>query len=262
MCRNPLIPTFHSSIQHSPSSDLPNSRPRCIHGASTTSRAIGFSTRRPDHALSRPRALDKSNRVVFRLGGIRHSRDRFVHTSSVVVVAYMLDLVTCGRSKLDDPILMRWALRRYQNAVSCGSQNCQSMEQTWFHDLALRRWIDTDHHEILEALFRILPARLFRNLQPTIIARWGEWTGKLLWRKYTIPAPGEPGSETWPKGDQWKTGGGSVWVTGVFDPETNLTFWGTGNGGPWMGDQRPGDNLYTSSVMALDQAEPGGAPGS
>ena len=136
--------------------------------------------------MSRPRALDKSNRVVFRLGGIRHSRDRFVHTSSVVVVAYMLDLVTCGRSKLDDPILMRWALRRYQNAVSCGSQNCQSMEQTWFHDLALRRWIDTDHHEILEALFRILPARLFRNLQPTIIARWGEWGGSVGARAITV----------------------------------------------------------------------------
>jgi hypothetical protein len=98
----------------------------------------------------------------------------------------MLDLVTCGRSKLDDPILMRWALRRYQNAVSCGSQNCQSMEQAWFHDLALRRWIDTDHHEILEALFRILPARLFRNLQPTIIARWSAWGGSVGARAITV----------------------------------------------------------------------------
>jgi alcohol dehydrogenase (cytochrome c) len=78
--------------------------------------------------------------------------------------------------------------------------------------------------------------------------------GKQLWKAYTVPAPGEPGSETWPKGDQWKTGGGSVWVTGNYDPETNLTFWGTGNGGPWMGDQRPGDNLYTSSTVAIDVA--------
>jgi len=77
-------------------------------------------------------------------------------------------------------------------------------------------------------------------------------TGKEVWRTYTVPAPGEPGSETWPKGDQWKTGGGSIWVTGNYDPETNLAFWGTGNGGPWMGDQRPGDNLYTSSTIALD----------
>jgi alcohol dehydrogenase (cytochrome c) len=77
-------------------------------------------------------------------------------------------------------------------------------------------------------------------------------TGKETWKTYTVPAPGEPGSETWPKGDEWKTGGGSVWVSGNYDPETNLSFWGTGNGGPWMGDQRPGDNLYTSSTIAID----------
>jgi alcohol dehydrogenase (cytochrome c) len=77
-------------------------------------------------------------------------------------------------------------------------------------------------------------------------------TGKEAWRVYTVPAPGEPGSDTWPKGDQWKTGGGSVWVTGNYDPQTKLAFWGTGNGGPWMGDQRPGDNLYTSSTIAID----------
>src|SRR5262245_1816219 len=79
-------------------------------------------------------------------------------------------------------------------------------------------------------------------------------TGKEQWRTYTIPGPGEPGSETWPKGDQWKTGGAPVWVTGNYDVETNLAFWGTGNGGPWMGDQRPGDNLYTASTVALDVA--------
>ena len=86
------------------------------------------------------------------------------------------------------------------------------------------------------------------------IAAFDPETGKELWRTYTIPAPGEPGSETWPKGDQWKTGGGSVWVTGNYDPETNLAYWGTGNGGPWMGDRRPGDNLYTSSTLAIDVA--------
>lgn len=79
-------------------------------------------------------------------------------------------------------------------------------------------------------------------------------TGRQLWQTYAIPAPGEPGSETWPNGDQWKTGGAPIWVTGNYDPETNLSFWGTGNGGPWMGDQRPGDNLYTSSVIAIDVA--------
>jgi alcohol dehydrogenase (cytochrome c) len=78
-------------------------------------------------------------------------------------------------------------------------------------------------------------------------------TGKQLWKTYTIPAPGEPGSDTWPAGgDHYKRGGGAVWITGTYDPETNLTFWGTGNAAPWFGDQRPGDNLYTSSVVALD----------
>jgi alcohol dehydrogenase (cytochrome c) len=84
------------------------------------------------------------------------------------------------------------------------------------------------------------------------VAAYDADTGKELWRTYTVPSPGEPGSETWPQGEQWKTGGGSIWVPGTYDAETNLAFWGTGNGGPWMGDQRPGDNLYTSSVVALD----------
>ena len=86
------------------------------------------------------------------------------------------------------------------------------------------------------------------------VAAFDPDTGKEQWRTYTIPAPGEPGSETWPKGDHWKTGGGPVWVTGNYDPDTNLTFWGTGNGGPWIGDQRPGDNLYIASSIAVDVA--------
>jgi alcohol dehydrogenase (cytochrome c) len=86
------------------------------------------------------------------------------------------------------------------------------------------------------------------------VAAFDPDTGKEQWRVYTVPAPGEPGSETWPQGDQWKTGGGSVWVTGNYDPETNLAFWGVGNGGPWMGDQRPGNNLFTASTIALDVA--------
>ena len=84
------------------------------------------------------------------------------------------------------------------------------------------------------------------------VAAFDAETGKELWRTFMVPEPGQPGSETWPQGDQWKTGGGSVWMTGTYDPQTGLAFWGTGNGGPWMGDQRPGDNLFTSSVVALD----------
>ena len=76
-------------------------------------------------------------------------------------------------------------------------------------------------------------------------------TGKQLWRHYTIPAPGEKGSETWPKDDSWKQGGGSTWVTGSYDPELDLVYWGIGNAGPWNPGGRPGDNLYTASVLAL-----------
>ena len=76
-------------------------------------------------------------------------------------------------------------------------------------------------------------------------------TGREVWRSHTVPGPGEPGNETWP-GDTWRTGGASIWLTGSYDPDLNLTFWGTGNPGPWIGDQRPGDNLYTNSVVAFD----------
>ena len=76
-------------------------------------------------------------------------------------------------------------------------------------------------------------------------------TGEKAWKSYTIPAPGEPGSDTW-IGDSWKTGGVPVWITGSYDKETNLSYWGTGNGGPWMGDTRAGDNLYATSVIAID----------
>jgi alcohol dehydrogenase (cytochrome c) len=76
-------------------------------------------------------------------------------------------------------------------------------------------------------------------------------TGNPLWKTYTIPGPGEPGNETWP-GDSWQTGGVPVWITGTYDPALNLSFWGTGNGGPWIGEQRPGDNLHATSVIAID----------
>jgi alcohol dehydrogenase (cytochrome c) len=76
-------------------------------------------------------------------------------------------------------------------------------------------------------------------------------TGAEVWRTHTVPGPGEPGHDTWP-GESWRTGGAAVWLTGHFDPDMGLTYWGTGNPGPWIGDQRPGDNLYTNSVIALD----------
>ncbi len=77
-------------------------------------------------------------------------------------------------------------------------------------------------------------------------------TGKRAWRFYTIPGPGEPGHDTW-AGDSWKVGGASVWVTGAYDPEQNLAFYGIGNPGPdYHSESRLGDNLYSASVVALD----------
>jgi alcohol dehydrogenase (cytochrome c) len=79
-------------------------------------------------------------------------------------------------------------------------------------------------------------------------------TGKRVWLKYTVPAPGEPGSETWKdKNNAWQTGGAAIWVTGTYDPETNQTIWGTGNPVPMFDpNYRPGDNLYTDSVISWD----------
>ena len=71
-------------------------------------------------------------------------------------------------------------------------------------------------------------------------------TGKRVWRFYTVPGPGEPGHDTW-GGESWKTGGAPTWVTGSFDPSLNLLYFGVGNPAPdWNGDDRPGDNLYSS----------------
>jgi alcohol dehydrogenase (cytochrome c) len=77
-------------------------------------------------------------------------------------------------------------------------------------------------------------------------------TGRQAWRFWTVPGPGEPGNETW-GGESWQTGGATSWTTGAFDPELNLVYWGTGNPGPdYDGSVRPGDNLYSCSLVALD----------
>lgn len=80
---------------------------------------------------------------------------------------------------------------------------------------------------------------------------WDPATGKHLWRTHSIPSPDEPGGDTW-KGDTWKLGGGSTWITGSYDPELKTVYWGIGNPGPFNSAVRPGDNLYTCSVLALD----------
>jgi alcohol dehydrogenase (cytochrome c) len=76
-------------------------------------------------------------------------------------------------------------------------------------------------------------------------------TGEMQWKFETIPGPGEAGHETW-ENDAWRTGGGATWNTGSYDPSTDLLYWGVGNPGPvFSGDLRPGDNLFTNSVIAL-----------
>jgi alcohol dehydrogenase (cytochrome c) len=86
------------------------------------------------------------------------------------------------------------------------------------------------------------------------IGAWDVNTGQLTWRTFTIPAPGEPGSETWKDNhNAWRIGGGGVWQTASFDPATNLVYYGTGNAFPNFDPEfRPGDNLYTASTLALD----------
>ena len=84
------------------------------------------------------------------------------------------------------------------------------------------------------------------------IAAYDADTGEEAWRFYTIPGPGEPGHETW-EGDDWEHGGAPIWLTGSYDAELNLTYWGVGNPGPdWNPGQRPGDNLYSDAVIALN----------
>ncbi len=82
---------------------------------------------------------------------------------------------------------------------------------------------------------------------------WDPDTGEQLWRRYTVPEPGQPGSETWKDGgDAWKNGGGPAWLTGTYDPELKTVYWGVGNAASWNAGIRPGDNLYTGSILALD----------
>lgn len=84
------------------------------------------------------------------------------------------------------------------------------------------------------------------------LAAYDAGSGREVWRFKLIPEPGEPGNETW-AGRSWEHGGGSIWLTGSYDPESNVTYWGVGNPGPdWNPSMRRGDNLYTSSVVALD----------
>jgi alcohol dehydrogenase (cytochrome c) len=86
------------------------------------------------------------------------------------------------------------------------------------------------------------------------LAAYDAATGQQQWRFNTIPGPGETGHETW-ENDAWRSGGGGTWITGSYDPSTDLLYWGIGNPAPpFSGDVRPGDNLFTDSVIALHAA--------
>ena len=93
------------------------------------------------------------------------------------------------------------------------------------------------------------------------LAGWDPETGRKLWQRFTIPAPGEPGSETWPKdSDAWKYGGGPTWRSGSYDPQLDLVYWGTGNAEPYDPHSRSElDSLFTSSTRAVTPVE--SAPG-
>ncbi|HKA46007.1 MAG TPA: PQQ-dependent dehydrogenase, methanol/ethanol family [Burkholderiales bacterium] len=80
---------------------------------------------------------------------------------------------------------------------------------------------------------------------------WDPATGKKLWRRYTTAGPGDKGHETWEPRESYLNGGASTWITGSYDPELDLVYWGTGNAGPWTPEKRKGDNLYVSSLLAL-----------
>src|SRR5262245_22792209 len=83
------------------------------------------------------------------------------------------------------------------------------------------------------------------------VAGYDPETGKELWRRFMTAGPGEKGYETWPQDDAYLRGGASTWITGSYDPELDLTYWGTSNGGPWTAVPRPGDNLWVASVVAM-----------
>jgi len=80
---------------------------------------------------------------------------------------------------------------------------------------------------------------------------WDPATGKKLWRRYTTAGPGEKGHDTWEPPETYQHGGASTWISGSYDPELDLAYWGTGNAGPWTSEKRKGDNLYVASILAI-----------
>ena len=105
----------------------------------------------------------------------------------------MTDLIPLAKAKLNDPILMEWALRRYRDAQLGAPQRCEAMERAWFDDLSLRRWLDSDDQDMLADLFSQLPAERFANLAQAIGERWDHWGGTLAYHAAPVLARHAPG---------------------------------------------------------------------
>ncbi len=104
----------------------------------------------------------------------------------------MTDIIDLAKGKLNDPILMEWALGRYRAAKDADRQCREVMEQAWFDDLTLRRWLDVDDRDVLTRLFSQLPATRFANLGQAIGERWGEWSGSLAYHAAPVLARYRP----------------------------------------------------------------------
>ncbi len=104
----------------------------------------------------------------------------------------MTDCIPLAKGKLNDPLLMEWALRRHRNAQAGVAERQEAMEQTWFDDLTLRRWLDSGDHETLARLFSQLPAERFSNLGQAIAERWGQWRGNLAYHAAPVLARHAP----------------------------------------------------------------------
>jgi alcohol dehydrogenase (cytochrome c) len=125
-------------------------------------------------------------------------------------------------------------------------------EHVWDHQIA--DWMDGYYMTlaplVVDGKVMVGPSGGEFGIRGFIVAL--DWeSGEEIWKTYTIPGPGEEGHDTWP-GDTWERGGAPTWITGVYDPEYNIAYWGTGNAAPWPGVLRPGDNLYTTSTIGLD----------
>jgi glucose dehydrogenase len=161
-----------------------------------------------------------------------------------------------------------YASQRYSSLNQIAPANVGTLQQQWvLQNQVFGAWQSTP---------LVVDGIMYVTQRPNDVLAVDAKTGRVFWLYRYAPSPEarvccgsnnrgvailgdtlfmgtlEPGHDTW-KGDAWKNGGGSVWVTGSFDPDLNLTYWGIGNPGPdWNPDQRPGDNLYTESVVALD----------